>query len=210
MGALVNRWRYIALVAAAFAAGAVGVWAIGGDEEDNEAPPSPSPASEKPAPHPEEVNGGAAPPGGEVEPGGPGAEREVARVVRRYVVAITDRDGEALCELVPSAAELDLPEQRATCAESVSASIGYRDPRGYPVFESARIAGDPEIEVSGDEARATVTVVTDFADRDEPSIEDDVVYLERRGARWVIVKPSATLYRAIGVPDVSPQVLTPR
>src|SRR6266511_860746 len=127
MGALANRWRYIALVAAAFAAGAVGVWAIGGDEEDNEAPPSPSPASEKPAPHPEEVNGGAAPPGGEVEPGGPGAEREVARVVRRYVVAITDRDGEALCELVPSAAELDLPEQRATRSEEHTSELQSRE-----------------------------------------------------------------------------------
>ena len=79
-----------------------------------------------------------------------------------------------------------------------------------PVFDRASISGRPEIELSGTAARATVTVVTDFADRDEPSIEDDVIYLERGDAGWTIVKPSATLYRAIGTLDVPPQVLSPR
>jgi hypothetical protein len=41
-------------------------------------------------------------------------------------------------------------------------------------------------------------------------VEDDVIYLERGAGGWTIVKPSATLYRAIGTPDVPPQVLTPR
>ena len=54
------------------------------------------------------------------------------------------------------------------------------------------------------------TVITRFADRDEPSIEDDVVYLGRLARRrrvWVS-KPSATLYRAIGA-EVPPSALTP-
>ena len=37
--------------------------------------------------------------------------------------------------------------------------------------------------VDGDAARVVATVVTEFADRDEPSIEDDIVYLARAGDR---------------------------
>jgi hypothetical protein len=54
------------------------------------------------------------------------------------------------------------------------------------------------------------TVVTRFADREEASIEDDVVYLVLDGgAGWLIAKPSSTLYRAVGIADVPPSVLTP-
>ena len=54
------------------------------------------------------------------------------------------------------------------------------------------------------------TVVTRFADRDEPSVEDDIVYLPRPAdnSDWVIAKPSATLYRAIGA-EAPPAVLAP-
>jgi hypothetical protein len=192
----------------AFAAGAVGVWAIAGDDGD-ETPPLSSPAPETTT-SPQPGNEAAATKPDEFDqPAGSRARRAVTRVVRRYVEAITDRDGGAVCALVPSVADLGLPEERANCAESVAASIGYADPRGYPVFERARIAGRPEVALSGAEGRATVTVVTDFADRDEPSVEDDVIFLERAAGGWTIVKPSATLYRAIGTPDVPPQVLTP-
>ena len=51
--------------------------------------------------------------------------------------------------------------------------------------------------------------MTRFADNREPSVEDDVVYLRRQGGRWLIAKPSATLYRAIGVGNIPPQVLAP-
>jgi hypothetical protein len=208
IGGALDRWRYIAVLAIAFVAAAVGVWAIARDDDEG-SPPSPS------APGPDSTtvfseDATSAPPDAFGEPPSARARRAVTRTVRRYVAAISDRDGEEVCKLVPSVAELELPEQRPTCAESVSASIGYRDPRGVPVFDRASISGRPEIALSGTDARATVTVVTDFADRDEPSIEDDVIYLERGEAGWTIVKPSATLYRAIGTPDVPPQVLSPR
>jgi hypothetical protein len=204
----VGRWPYIAVLVVAFAAGAVGVWAIAGGDGD-ETPPPPGPAFETTESPPPGDGAAAAKPDEFDQPAGSQARRAVTRAVRRYIEAITDRDGAALCRLVSGVADLDLPEERATCAGSVSASIGYRDPRGYPVFERARIAGRPKVELSGPEARATATVVTDFADRDEPSIEDDVIYLERGADGWAILKPSSTLYRAIGTPDVPPRVLTP-
>jgi len=36
-----------------------------------------------------------------------------------------------------------------------------------------------------------------------------VIYLRRAGDRWLIAAPSAILYRAVGAPDVPPQVLAP-
>lgn len=204
--------HYIALIAVAFVAGVAGVWAIAGD--DNGTPSAtqpPTPAS------PTEAASTATRPGlgeeagaGEVaDSGASRAERAVTRTVRRYVEAISDRDGATVCELVPGATRLDLPESGGSCAASVSASIGYRDPRGFPVFEKAVLAGDPAIEIDGSTARATATVVSEFADREEASVEDDVIYLERSGAGWLIAKPSSTLYRAIGTPDIPPDVLTP-
>jgi hypothetical protein len=29
-------------------------------------------------------------------------------------------------------------------------------------------------------------------------VEEDVIYLQRVGGRWLLAKPSATLYRAVG------------
>ena len=133
----------------------------------------------------------------------------MTQTVRAYIEAISDRDGAAVCELVPTAVELDLPVDEGSCARSLSASIGFRNPRGIPVFDSASIAGRPRVELDGAAARARVTVVSKFADRPEPSIEDDLVYLERAGGGWTIVKPSSTLYRAIGTADVPPDVLSP-
>jgi hypothetical protein len=147
--------------------------------------------------------------GGDEEAAEEDESRDVQRAVRRYVTAIDSRDGALLCGLVDGIADLNLPVRRSSCAESVSESIGYRDPRGIPVFESATVTGAPEVELGEDSARATATVITEFADRDEPSVEDDVVYLVRRGGVWVIAKPSSTLYRAIGVSDVPPDVLEP-
>ena len=56
--------------------------------------------------------------------------------------------------------------------------------------------------IEGGLGRFTGTVVHSFAGPREPSIEDDVIYLRRRGGRWLIAKPSATFYRAVGYPDV--------
>ena len=138
-------------------------------------------------------------------------QRQVARVVRAYVGALDARDGAQACELFISGAlsEVHFPRDRGTCARSLSASIGYRDPRGFPVYRSARVARVPDVAINGASARVTATTVTRFAGNREPSIEDDLIYLRRQGDGWLIAKPSATLYRAIGVGNIPPQVLAP-
>jgi hypothetical protein len=52
-------------------------------------------------------------------------------------------------------------------------------------------------------------VIHRFRDRRQPSIEEDVIYLERRGTRWLLAKPSATFYRAVGYADPPLRALTP-
>jgi hypothetical protein len=138
-------------------------------------------------------------------------ERQAERTARDYVEALDARDGEAVCALLVPAAlrEIELPEPRADCAASLEASIGYRDPRGLPVWEGATVPDVRVSELDGRSAVVVATVVSHFADRDEASVEDDVVYLTRAGDRWLIAKPSATLYRAVGIADVSPSVLSP-
>jgi len=138
-------------------------------------------------------------------------QREAAATVRQYVAALNARDGQRACALfVPGAlARLDLPRDRGDCASSLSASVGYRDPRGTPVYERSRVARLPSVVIDGTAARVTATIVTRFADNREPSVEDDVVYLVRGDDRWLIAKPSITLYRAIGVGDIPPQALAP-
>ena len=138
-------------------------------------------------------------------------QRQVARVVRAYVAALDARDGGRACGLfVPGALSgVRFPRDRGTCARSLSASVGYRDPRGFPVFRSARVARIPAVAIDGATARVTATTVTRFADNREPSVEDDLVYMRNQGAAWQIAKPSATLYRAIGVGNIPPQVLAP-
>ena len=143
---------------------------------------------------------------------GRGPSDRVEAAVSDYVEALDDRDGARVCSLfVPGALDdLKLPEERSTCGASMTASIGYRDPRGLPVWESSRILYFRAVHVNGDHAQTTVTVRTLYADRNEPSLEDDVVYLQGgNGGGWLLVKPSVTLYRAIGVADVPPQVLAP-
>jgi hypothetical protein len=127
------------------------------------------------------------------------------------VAAIDARNGQRACALfVPGGlAKLDFPRRRGGCAGSLSASIGYRDPRGFPIFESSRVARVPRVAIQGQTARVTATTVTRFAGNREPSVEDDLIYLRRRARRWLIVQPSATLYRAIGVGNISPQALAP-
>jgi hypothetical protein len=200
--------RYTLLLALAFVAGGAGVWALASDDEDESPVPATSRAETSSSPPPGQQTG-APPVEAQATDPAARAEREVQRAVRDYVAAIDDRDGAALCDLVPTVSELELPVGKGDCAASVSASIGYRDPRGIPVFERAALAGDADVELSGEEARATATIVTEFADREEPSVEDDVIYLERGNGGWAIAKPSSTLYRAIGTPDVPPDVLAP-
>ncbi len=138
-------------------------------------------------------------------------QREVARAVRAYVAALNARDGGRACGLfIPGAlAGVDFPRDRGNCAASLSASIGYQDPRGFPVFDRSRIGRIPSVTIDASRARVVATTVTHFAGDREPSVEDDLIYLRNENGRWLIVKPSATLYRAIGVGDIPPQVLAP-
>jgi hypothetical protein len=139
------------------------------------------------------------------------AQRRAAAVVGDYVEALDSRDGGRACSLfLPGALrKVEFPRERGDCAASLGSSIGYRDPRGFPVYEGSRVARIASVTIDGADARVVATVVTDFAGNREPSIEDDVVYLHQRGGRWLIVKPSAALYRAIGVGDIPPTVLAP-
>jgi hypothetical protein len=144
-------------------------------------------------------------------PSGPDEESAARRAVREYVEAIDARDGARVCAvLAPGAIQsFQLPREQGGCAGSLRASIGYRDPRGFPVFGDARLDSIGEVTVGAGEARVTATVVTEFADRDQPSIEDDVIYLVQLGGEWLIAKPSSTLYRAVGKPEVPPEAIAP-
>jgi hypothetical protein len=138
-------------------------------------------------------------------------EREAERTVRSFVAALDARDGQGACALLAPDAlkQIELPERRPGCPASLAASIGYRDARGLPVWEGAEVSQVGSVEVDGATAKVVATVVTRFADRDEVSIEDDVVYLERAGDGWVVAQPSSTLYRAVGIADIPPSVLSP-
>ena len=55
----------------------------------------------------------------------------------------------------------------------------------------------------------TATVTHDFSDRDYVSVEEDVIYLDGVGERWLLAKPSGTFYRAVGYPEPPLRALTP-
>jgi hypothetical protein len=139
-------------------------------------------------------------------------ERSAARTVRSYVESLDSRDGAAVCELLaPGAIDaVKMPVERGSCAASLDASIGYRDPRGLPVWDRTKILKLRKVEIHGQSAKVVASIVTDFADvgRD-PSYEDDIVYLTRSGGSWLVAKASSTLYRAVGTADVPLAVLSP-
>jgi hypothetical protein len=162
-----------------------------------------------PPPHADKPSGPAD--NGEADPRRALLEREAERTVRAYVQALDDHDGARVCALLAPGAidEVELPVARGGCGASLSASIGYRDPRGLPVWRSARVASVRAVRLDPAQAKMLITVATRFADRDELSIEDDVVYLVRDENSWLIAKPSATFYRAIGVGDIPASVISP-
>jgi hypothetical protein len=148
---------------------------------------------------------------GEADPRLTAAERAAGATVRAYVHALDDRDGRRVCALLaPGAlAEVRLPVGRADPCAALGASIGYRDPRGLPVWQHARVTRIRSVELQGSQAQVVATTLTTFADRDERSVEDDVVYLVRSGETWLVAQPSSTLYRSVGIADVPPSVLAP-
>jgi hypothetical protein len=131
-----------------------------------------------------------------------------------YVEAINRRDGAELCRLLdPSFTdELALPVRSGSCAQRLSRSIGYRDPRGTPAWKRTVMSGvESALLREGARVQLSVAIVTEFRDRDQASVESDIAYLEpagRRGA-YVLAKAPSSLWRAVGKPDVPPYVITP-
>ena len=200
----------VPVVAAVVAAVAVVLVSGGDDGGEDAAEVTPEPAPEFPAPLEGKGSAGGGSAGGGAA-AGENAERQVVRAAREYLEGIDARDGKRVCAvLAPGAIEnIELPRERAGCETSLDASIGYRDPRGFPVFDRSRVGSVKDVTVGAGEARVTVTVVTRFADRDQPSIEDDLIYLVEIGREWRVVKPSATLYRAVGKPEAPPEAIAP-
>jgi hypothetical protein len=139
------------------------------------------------------------------------SERLAVRTAEDYVAAIDARNAARVCDLlVPGSIEaIELPRDRGGCAPSLEASFGYRDPRGFPVWQSSSLEAIDSVDTSDGEATVIATVFTRFADRPEPSVEDDPIYAMRAGGRWLVAKPSLTLYRAVGIAEPPPSALTP-
>jgi hypothetical protein len=138
-------------------------------------------------------------------------ERAASTAVDGFVAALDKGDGRAVCAAF-SAGALDgikFPSTGADCAATVERSLGYRDPRGLPVWRDSKPTGDISARIDGDDARVTATIVTRYRGQREPSVEDDVLYLRRQGGNWLLLKPSATFYRAIGVADVPLEAFRP-
>jgi hypothetical protein len=194
------RSTLVAVVSAALVAAGSG---CGGDDEE----------SPRPAEAPGDVTGTRS----EEDAGSPDREEPpradpnapVVEAARDYVEALNERDGRRLCSLLAPGAlrEVELPHRRSSCAASVSASVGYADPRGFPQWRGTRIERIGSVSRDGARGRVTLTVFHRFADRKTLSSEEDVVHVLRRGERWLVAKPSATFYRAIGAPDVPPSAL---
>jgi hypothetical protein len=114
-----------------------------------------------------------------------GTDRAAAEaVVRRYVMALDQRNAARVCALIV----------RGGCR----AKIGVRPAGGGPAWRRTQIVEMKPEELEEDRARVTTTVTHHFSDRKYVSVEDDVIYLERVGGRWLLAKPSATFYRAVG------------
>jgi hypothetical protein len=130
-----------------------------------------------------------------------GADRTAATAaVRDFIVALDRRDPARVCGLiVPGGLDRsDLPRNRGGCRPSVRASIGTRPPGGGPAWRQTQVVEMKPEALGEDRARITSTVTHRFSDREYVSVEDDVIYLEKLGGRWLLAKPSATFYRAVG------------
>ena len=225
------RLRTLTLVVAAGLIGLGAGLATGLFEDDDPDPrttASSTVGGEAPAPPGEKKGGGEEkgnepdlpptetdPEGLEPGPSGPAPssddETAAADAARAYVEAIDGRDGRGLCEsFAPGAiGAFELPEERGSCPASLEASLGFKGRDGQPVWDHSQMTQDVSAQIDGDAARVVATVFTEYADVREPTIEDDIIYLTRAGEGWLVVKPSATLYRAVGIADIPLAALQP-
>ena len=131
----------------------------------------------------------------------PTADRSaVASVVSAYIRALDRHDAARVCALlVPRALDpTERPTPRGGCRPSLRASIGTRPRDRAPAWRRTSLVEVKTENLGEDRARVSATVTHHFSDRKYVSVEDDVIYLERLGGRWLLAKPSATLYRAVG------------
>jgi hypothetical protein len=135
----------------------------------------------------------------------------VESAVRSYVAALNGHDAETVCALlVPGALGLsELPVRRSGCGASLAASIGTAPEGGGPAWRRTAIRELNEVSVGDGRARVTATVTHDFTDRNYVSVEEDVIYLDQVDGRWLLAKPSGTLYRAVGYPEPPLRALAP-
>ena len=135
----------------------------------------------------------------------------VRSTVAAYIAAIDRHDAVRVCSLLApnSLALSQLPRSRSGCAASLRASIGVRPADGGPAWRRTALVEVKTERLGPDRSRVSATVTHHFSDRKYVSVEDDVIYLERVGAGWLLAKPSATLYRAVGYPDPPLRAFTP-
>jgi hypothetical protein len=141
-----------------------------------------------------------------------GADRAaVTAVVSEYIAALDRHRAARVCALLePGALDpADLPRQRGGCRASLAASIGTRPGSGGPAWRRTALFELKAEDLGDHRARVTATVTHHFSDRKYVSVEDDVIYLERVGGRWLLAKPSGTLYRAVGYPEPPLRALAP-
>jgi hypothetical protein len=141
-----------------------------------------------------------------------GEDRTTAvAAVRDYISALDRHDAARVCALL-ARGSLDLsrlPKRRGGCRSSLRASIGTRPRGGAPAWRKTTVVEVTPEDLGDGRARMRTTVTHHFSDRKYVSVEDDVIYLERVGPRWLLAKPSGTLYRAVGYPEPPLVAFTP-
>lgn len=141
-----------------------------------------------------------------------GEERTTALATANdYIRALDRHDAARVCALlVPGSLDLgQLPKRRGGCRGSLSASIGTRPSGGAPAWRKTTVVEVRPEDLGDGRARLSATVTHHFSDRKYVSVEDDVIYLQRAGGRWLLAKPSATLYRAVGYAEPPLRAFTP-
>jgi hypothetical protein len=141
-----------------------------------------------------------------------GEDRTTAvAAVSAYIRALDRHDAARVCALLmPGALNLgQLPKRRGGCRPSLAASIGTPPRGGGPAWRKTTLVAVKPEDIGDHRARISSTVTHHFSDRKYVSVEDDVIYLQRLGGRWLLAKPSATLYRAVGYPEPPLDAFTP-
>ncbi|MFL5870243.1 MAG: hypothetical protein ACJ75R_04125 [Solirubrobacterales bacterium] len=164
-------------------------------------PPPPKPTTTTVAPTTTTTSGTTT----TTSPAPPSQAKTPAQTVHAYVAALSAANGARVCALLAPGAidDIKLPRPSPRCEVALDRSIGYHDPKGPPAFDSATVRR-VKVQQKGARAKVVTTVVTRYRSQRRPSTDDDIVYLKRNRAGWLILQPSAILYRAVGLePPIS-------